>query len=81
MKDRFQEIIDIFEVRTSTTLGLVTLIVDILLFIAVLAILAKLIKGKIKISLYLTTIFTLGFIYLVSYVFELVLLTDRKSVV
>lgn len=81
MKDRFQEILNIFEVRTGTTLGLITLIVDVLLFIVVLVILAKLIKGKIKISLYLITVFSLGFAYLISFVFELVLLTKLVELV
>lgn len=75
MKDRFQELLNIFESRVATTLGMTALIVDVLIFIGVICIIGKLIKGKIKISLYLSTIFTLGILYLASYVFELVLLT------
>lgn len=75
MKDRFQEIINILQTRVGTPLGIVTLIIDILLVIVIIFILAKLIKGKIKLSIYFTTIITLGFLFAIGYFFEIVLIT------
>lgn len=75
MKDRFQEIINILQTRVGTPLGIVTLIIDILLVIVIIFILAKLTKGKIKLSIYFTTIITLGFLFAIGYFFEIVLIT------